>query len=85
MSSITTYIIAFLVYLTAGIIFNKIFYRERLDSNNYSVFNLSAIAEYILITIYLALVVFQGLRTKSDQRHPRVQRQGEINQVHLVP
>ena len=59
MSSITIYIIAFLVYLTAGIIFNKIFYRERLDSNNYSVFNLSAIAEYILITIYLALVVFQ--------------------------
>ena len=59
MSSITIYIIAFLVFFTAGIIFNKIFYRERLDSNNYSVFNLSAIAEYILITIYLALVVFQ--------------------------
>jgi hypothetical protein len=66
MNIFTIYIVAIISYVIAGIIFNKIFYRERLDSNNYSVFNLSAIAEYILISIYLALVVFQVIMLAKD-------------------
>lgn len=59
MSSSIFFVLGIVLYIALTFAFKKVFYKGKIDSNNWMVFNLSIYAEIALVFLFLSIGVFE--------------------------
>ena len=61
MHSIVFFVSGGIFYVILTFVFKKVFYNGKVDSNNWTVFNLSTFAEISLVVLFLSIGIFEIL------------------------